>query len=112
MESKRQEKIARLIQKDLSDILRIFAGEHLGGYLVTVTKVNISPDISLAKVYLSLFGPMDKSLVFKTIKQHKKDIRHNLGTRVKSQLRIIPELDFYIDDSLDYIENIDKLLNS
>lgn len=112
MESKRQQKIARLIQKDLGEILRLFGSEQLGGYLITVTKVNITPDMSLAKVYLSLFGPMDKSLAFKTIKQHKKDIRHHLGVRVKDQLRIIPEIDFYIDDSLDYIEKIDNLLKS
>jgi ribosome-binding factor A len=112
MESKRQQKIARLIQKDLGEILRIFGSDQLGGYLITVTKVNVSPDMSIAKAYLSLFGPMDRATAFKTIQQHKKDIRHNLGIRVKGQLRIIPDLDFYIDDSLDYIENIDKLLNS
>ncbi len=110
MESKRQQKIARLIQKDLGEILRLFAQENLSGYLITVTKVNVSPDLSVAKVFLSLFGPADKATVFKTIKTHTRDIRHNLGTRVKSQLRVIPELDFFIDDSLDYIENIDKLL--
>ncbi|MFA6949816.1 MAG: 30S ribosome-binding factor RbfA [Lentimicrobiaceae bacterium] len=112
MESKRQQKIARLLQKDLGEIFRLFGSEHLGGYLITVTKVNITPDISYAKVYLSLFGPSDKDVAFKTIQLHKKDIRHNLATRVKSQLRIIPELEFYIDDSLDYIENIDKLLKN
>lgn len=110
MESKRQQKIARLIQKDLGEILRIFAQEHLSGYLITVTKVNVSPDLSVAKVFLSLFGPADKATVFKTIKMHTREIRHNLGIRVKSQLRVIPDLDFFIDDSLDYIENIDKLL--
>lgn len=112
MESKRQQKISRLLQKDLGEILRIFGSEHLHGYMVTVTKVNISPDMSLARVYLSLFGPKEKAEVFNAIKQHKKEIRHQLGVRVKGQLRIIPDLDFYIDDSLDYIENIDKLLNT
>ncbi len=111
MESKRQQKISRLLQKDLGEILRIFGSEQLRGYMITVTKVNISPDMSLARVYLSLFGPTDKAEAFKSINQHKKEIRHQLGVRVKGQLRIIPELDFYIDDSLDYIENIDKLLN-
>ncbi len=80
--------------------------------MITVTKVNVSPDLSIAKVYLSLFGPAEKSMVFNTIKQHTKDIRHQLGVRVKDQLRVIPDLDFHIDDSLDYIENIDKLLKS
>lgn len=112
MESKRQEKISRLLQKDLGEILRVFGTSHLGGYMVTVTKVNISPDLSIARVFLSLFGQGDKQQVFKTIKQHKKEIRHQLGTRVKGQLRVIPDLEFFIDDSLDYIENIDKLLKT
>lgn len=112
MESKRQQKISRLIQKDLGEILRIFGTTHLGGYLITVTKVNISPDLSYAKIYLSLFGPTDRNAAFKLINQHRKDIRHQLGERVRSQLRVIPELDFHIDDSLDYIENIDRLLKT
>lgn len=112
MESKRQQKIARLLQKDLGEIFRLFATQQPGGYLITVTKVNISPDMSLAKVFLSLFGPGDKQEVFRSIKDQKKDIRHQLGVRVKGQLRIIPDLDFYIDDSLDYIENLDKLIKS
>ncbi len=110
MESKRQQKIARLLQKDLGEIFRIFANDIITGYLITVTKVNVSPDLSVAKVYLSLFGPTDKQKVFNTINHHKKDIRHQLATRVKAQLRVIPELEFFIDDSLDYIENIDNLL--
>lgn len=112
MESKRQQKISRLLQKDLGEIFRLFAAQQPGGYLITVTKVNISPDMSVAKVYLSLFGPSDKKDVFKSIKESKKDIRHQLGVRVKGQLRIIPDLEFFIDDSLDYIENLDKLIKS
>lgn len=112
MESKRQQKISRLLQKDLGEIFRLFGTQQAGGYLITVTKVNISPDMSVAKVYLSLFGPADKQDVFRSIKESKKDIRHQLGVRVKGQLRIIPDLDFYIDDSLDYIENLDKLIKS
>lgn len=112
MESKRQQKIARLIQKDLGEIFRIFAKNQLNGYLITVTKVHVTPDMSLARVALSLFGPSDKNAVFKNIKDHKKEIRHQLGVRVKGQLRIIPDLEFFIDDSLDYIEKIDNLLNT
>lgn len=110
MESKRQQKIARLLQKDLGEIFRLMAHDHLRGYLITVTKVNITPDMSLARVFLSLFGPGDRDLIFKTINQQTKEIRYQLGIRVKGQLRIIPNLEFIIDDSLDYIENIDKLL--
>ncbi len=110
MESKRQQKISRLLQKDLGEIFRIFAQNIVSGYLITVTKVHVSPDLSIAKVYLSLFGPTDKQKVFNSINNHKKDLRHQLAARVKGQLRVIPELDFFIDDSLDYIENIDNLL--
>lgn len=86
--------------------------DHLRGYLITVTKVNVSPDMSIARVYLSLFGPGEKSEIFKSINKQKKEIRHQLAIRVKGQLRIIPDLDFIMDDSLDYIENIEKLLNN
>lgn len=110
MESKRQQKIARLLQKDLGEIFRLMAHDQLRGYLITVTKVNITPDMSLARVFLSLFGPGDRDAIFKNINHQKKELRYQLGLRVKGQLRIIPDLEFVIDDSLDYIENIDKLL--
>jgi len=112
MESKRQQKISRLLQKDLGEIFRLMTHDHLRGYLITVTKVNVSPDMSIARVYLSLFGPGEKSVIFKSINKQKKEIRHQLAIRVKGQLRIIPDLDFIMDDSLDYIENIEKLLNT
>jgi len=112
MESKRQQKIARLLHKDLGEIFRLMAQENLRGYLITVTKVNVSPDLSLARVFLSLFGPGDKKEIFNQLNQHRKDIRHQLAIRVKAQLRVIPELDFVIDDSLDYIENIERLLKN
>lgn len=112
MESKRQQKISRLLQKDLGEIFRLMAQDHLRGYLITVTKVNITPDMSIARVFLSLFGPGEKSEIFKSINKHKKDIRHQLAIRVKGQLRIIPDLEFVVDDSLDYIENIERLLNN
>lgn len=88
------------------------AHDHLRGYLITVTRVNITPDMSLARVFLSLFGPGEKSEIFRSINKQKKEIRHQLGVRVKGQLRIIPDLEFIVDDSLDYIENIEKLLNA
>lgn len=112
MESKRQQKIARLLQKELGEIMRIYASEHLHGYLITVTKVNISPDLSLARAYLSLFGPAKREDVFERIQNSTKEIRHQLALRTGKQMRIVPELAFYVDDSLDYIENIDNLLKS
>ncbi len=100
------------MQKDLGEIFQLMTRNHLQGFLITVTKVNISPDLSIAKVYLSLFGPGDKDEIFKRINKTKKEIRHQLALRVGKQMRIIPDLSFFIDDSLDYIENIDNLLKA
>lgn len=111
MESTRQQKVSRQLQKDISDIFLHEAAEHLRGTLVSVTKVRISPDLALARVYISVF-PFDRAPeILHTLTTHLSPIRRALGTRVRSQLRIVPELVFHIDDSLEYVENIDRLLN-
>jgi ribosome-binding factor A len=110
METTRQQKIARLLQKDLGEIFQAMGRDIFPGNMITVTKVHVSPDLFLAKVYLSLFGKTSKQELLDHIKVHKKEIRFALGNRIKNQVRSIPELDFFIDDSLDYIENIDNLL--
>lgn len=109
METTRQAKISRLLQKELSEIFRQqTAKTH--GVLVSVSAVRVSPDLSIAKVYLSIF-PTDKSQeLIESITASAKTIRYELAQKVRFQLRKCPELSFYIDDSLDYIENIDKLL--
>lgn len=109
METTRQAKIARLIQKELSEILRLeTAKTH--GILVSVSAVRISPDLSVARAYLSIF-PSDKSKdILENINRNAKTIRYELAQRVRYQLRKTPELTFHLDDSLDYIENIDNLL--
>lgn len=109
MDSTRQNKISRLIQKELSDLFqKQTQGTH--GVLVSVSSVRISPDLSVAKVYLSIF-PSDKSAeLLKNITGNMRTIRYDLGTRVRHQLRIIPELKFFVDDSLDYAEHIDQLI--
>ena len=112
METTRQQKIARLLQKDLGEIFQAMGRDVFSGNMITVTKVYISPDLFLAKVFLSLYGKTDKNVLIEAIKEHRKEIRHKLGNRIKLQVRSIPELDFFIDDSLDYIENIDNLLKS
>ena len=110
MESTRQQKVARQIQKDVSDIFLKEGADLVRGAMVSVTKVRISPDLALAKVYISVF-PFDKAeSVLQTLTGHVSQIRKALGTRVRSQLRIVPELAFYIDDSLEYVENIERLL--
>ncbi|WP_321334310.1 30S ribosome-binding factor RbfA [uncultured Bacteroides sp.] len=109
METTRQNKISRLLQKELSDIFLLQA-KAMTGTLVSVSVVRISPDMSVARVYLSIF-PSDKGEeLVKNVNENAKSIRYELGTRVRHQLRIIPELKFFIDDSLDYIEKIDSLL--
>ena len=112
MDSTRQNKAARLLHKEISDIFIIEGRGYYGNSLVTVTRARVTPDLSVAKIYLSVFvtGQNDKKDVLKKVEMHNKEIRWHLGNRVKNQLRIIPELEFYLDDSLDYIENIENLL--
>ncbi len=109
METTRQNKISRLLQKELSEMF-LLQTKAMHGMLVSVSAVRISPDMSIARVYLSIF-PSDKAEeTVKNINDNMKTIRYELGTRVRYQLRIIPELKFFVDDSLDYIEKIDALL--
>ncbi len=109
METTRQNKIARLIQKELGEIF-LLQTKATNGILVSVSAVRISPDLSVARVYLSVFPSNRNEEIVKNINANMKAIRYELGTRVRHQLRIIPELKFFVDDSLDYIEKIDELL--
>ncbi|MFG6397672.1 MAG: 30S ribosome-binding factor RbfA [Muribaculaceae bacterium] len=109
MESTRQAKIARLIQKELSEILRLeTAKTH--GILVSVSSVKVSPDLSIARAYLSIFPSAKGQEILDNINRNARTIRYELAQRVRFQLRKTPELTFHLDDSLDYIENIDNLL--
>ena len=109
METTRQNKIARLIQKELSEIF-LLQTKSMPGVLVSVGIVRISPDMSYARVYLSVFPSERSEEIVKNINANMKSIRFELGNRVRHQLRIIPELKFFVDDSLDYAEKIDELL--
>lgn len=109
METTRQNKIARLIQKELSDIF-LLQTKAMHGVLVSVSVVRISPDMSYARVYLSVFPSERSKEIVKNINDNMKSIRFELGNRVRYQLRIIPELKFFVDDSLDYAAHIDELL--
>lgn len=111
METTRQNKIARLIQKELSEIFMLQT-KAMKGVLVTVSVCRISPDMSICRAYLSVFPSARAEDIIKNINENAKEIRFELGKRVRYQLRIIPELKFFLDDSLDYIENIDHLLNN
>jgi ribosome-binding factor A len=111
METTRQAKIARLLQKELSEIFRQqTAKTH--GVIISVSAVRVSPDLSVARAYISVF-PSDKAdAIIDSLNHSTKTIRYDLAQRVRFQLRRTPELTFYLDDSLDYIDNIDSLLNS
>ncbi len=109
MEGKRQAKIARLIQKELSEIFRRQTAA-MGNVLVSVSTVRVSPDLSIAKVYLSIFPPEKSNEILKNIQKQTKTVRYELAAAVRETLRKCPDLQFFLDDSLDYAENIDRLL--
>jgi len=113
METTRQKKISGILQKDLIAILQRLLKDCLKNTLIaSVTKVKISPDLSVAKVYVSVFPVKASKEVFELIKESKSAIRNSLGMLVKNQIRRIPELSFFLDDSLEYIEKIDSALKS
>ena len=109
MQETRQNRICRLLQKELSLIFQSQT-RAMHGVMVSVTRVRISPDLSICTAYLSIFPPARSEELLGNIQRNASQIRYNLGQRVRTQLRIIPELRFFIDDSLDYIERIDELL--
>lgn len=110
MESNRQAKIARLIQKELSEIFRQqTAKTH--GVIVSVSAVRVSPDLAIARAYLSVFPSEKGAEMIESINKSAQTIRYELAQKVRYQLRKTPALQFYLDDSLDYIENIDRLLD-
>ena len=111
MQETRQNKIARLLQKELSVIFQQQT-RAMHGVMVSVTRTKISPDLSICTAYLSVFPSERGEEILNNIKTNEKTIRYDLGQRVRYQLRIIPELRFFIDDSLDYIDRIDELLKN
>ena len=111
METTRQQKISRRLQKELGEIFLLYARE-LHGTLITVTAVRISPDLGIARTHLSIFPSANTKEVLAKVQEDARAIRFDLGKRVRHQLRIVPELFFHVDDSLDYLENIDNLLKS
>ena len=110
MESKRQQRISRLLQKDLGEIFQHEVRNLSKGAMITVTKVNVTSDLAISRVYLSIFGTEEKLALLEKIRDHKNEIKYKLGNRIRHQLRVVPDLEFYEDDSLDYIDNIDRLL--
>lgn len=111
MDTTRQLKVARLVQKEIAGIFMLEGKNYFGSALITVTGVRISPDLSFAKIYLSLYGTKDRKALLELIKEHAAEVRKKLGKRIGKQVRIIPEINFYIDDSMDYAARINELLN-
>jgi ribosome-binding factor A len=111
-ESTRQKKVARLIQKEIAEIFLRRGSEFAHGKLISITKVRVSPDLSFAKIYISIFPSVNLNEILQSVQDHAHKIRFDLGHKVRSQLRIVPDIAFFIDDSLDYIDKIDKLLKS
>ncbi len=112
MQSTRQNKICRLIQQDMSDIFLREMKAVLGPSLISVTEVRITPDLSIARIYVSIMpiGGGNADSIMALIRENTSDLRRRLGQREGKQLRIIPQLEFFIDDTLDYRENIERLL--
>ncbi len=109
-DSTRQQKVSKQLQKDLAEIIRGKGMAMFGGAMVTVSEVRISPDLSFAKVYVSIFPSEKGEVALKVIQENSKAIRGDLGRIVGKQLRIVPELAFLLDTSLDYAAHIDELL--
>lgn len=110
METNRQKKIAGVLQKDLAEILQAAARDGMKGVLISVTKVQVTTDLSMAKVYLSIYPQLKREILIEGIKSNIPTIKHELAKRTRDQLRRMPDLSFYIDDTLDYIEDIDSAL--
>ena len=111
MESTRQKKVSRLLQKEIAEILRQKTPVLAPGKMLTVTTVRVSPDLGTSRIYLSIFPSAANSDVLESINNAKGLIRNELGKLVRNQLRVVPELIFFLDDSLDYIDNIESLLS-
>lgn len=109
MESKRQQKFARVIQKDLGEIFQREGNQYLPNTMITVTKVRATPDLGIARVFLSFFNAENQQLAISTIKAQTAEIRYNLGKRIKDNVRGIPKLEFFIDDTNEYVDRMDKI---
>ncbi len=111
MESKRQQKFAGLLQEELAAIFQREGAAYLPNTLVTITKVRVSPDLGVAKVYLSFLNTNNTALSVAEVNSHAGEIRYKLGARIRHQARVIPTLTFFVDDTNEYVEHMDKLFD-
>ena len=110
--SMRQQKIARQIQRDMADIFSKEAASFLQGAMVTVTAVRVSPDFGYAKIYVSVFPFGRSAALMQELDRNNKFIRHALGQRIRNQVKNVPEIQFFLDDSLEYIDHIEQALKN
>nr|WP_294790620.1 30S ribosome-binding factor RbfA [uncultured Mucilaginibacter sp.] len=111
MESKRQQKFAGVIQEDLAAIFQREGMNYLPNTLVTITKVRVTPDLAIARIFLSFFNNTNMAQALHIIKSHASEIRYKLGARIKDQVRIVPQLEFFVDDTSEYVERMDKIFD-
>ncbi|WP_219225065.1 30S ribosome-binding factor RbfA [Pedobacter antarcticus] len=111
MESKRQQKFAGVLQEELATIFQREGAEYLPNTLVTITKVRVSPDLAVAKVYLSFLNTNDTAISIATVNSHAGEIRYKLGARIRHQVRVVPSLTFFLDDTNIYVEHMDKIFD-
>lgn len=109
MESKRQQKFAGVLQEELAQVFQREGGAFLPNTLVTITRVRVSSDLAVAKVYLSFFNNTNTTLSINTVNAHAGEIRYKLGARIRHQVRVVPELTFFVDDTNEYVERMDHL---
>jgi ribosome-binding factor A len=111
MESKRQQKFAGVLQEELAQVFQREGAAFLPNTLVTITRVRVSPDLAVAKVYLSFFNTNNTTLSINTVNAHSGEIRYKLGARIRHQVRVVPELTFFVDDTNEYVERMDHLFD-
>lgn len=111
MESKRQQKFARLLQKELAEVFQRDVSHLFNGAYLSITTVRTSPDLGVAKIYLSMLLAKNPQEILATVRENTKAIRHALAQRIKSQVRVIPELIFFLDDSAEYAAKMDKIIS-
>jgi ribosome-binding factor A len=111
MESKRQQKFAGLLQEELAAVFQKEGAAYLPNTLVTITKVRVSPDLGVAKVYLSFLNTDNTTLSVNTVNSHAGEIRYKLGSRIRHQARVVPSLTFFVDDTNQYTAHMDKIFD-
>lgn len=111
MESKRQQKFARLLQKELAEVFQRDVSHLFNGAYLSITTVRTSPDLGVAKIYLSMLLAKNPQEILATVRENTKAVRHALAQRIKNQVRVIPELIFFLDDSAEYAAKMDKIIS-